>query len=265
MKFKLIIYSFLIVFVSLILVLITKVSPDTVKSVYAQEFTGTAVTVEIQDKIVPDGSIISALEKGYTLSKNTYDTSIYGATSTTPAVSLEAKEGNNLHSVVYAGQTKVLVSTINGVIKKNDFITSSEIPGVGMKATENGFVLGIALENYSGKNQGRILVSVSPHQNNSIVTTVATKNIFDLIINSEKAAKMSPLDSLRYLVAALIVVFAFILGFIFFGKVAQRGVEAVGRNPLAGRFIEFSVILNVLLTALIIVVGLGLAYLILII
>jgi hypothetical protein len=262
--FKLIIYSLLLLFISASSIMCS-FSTNTIRFVYAQEFTGTAVTVEIQDKIVPDGSIISAIEKGYTLSRIKYDTSIYGAISTTPAVSLEAKEGNNLHSVVYAGQTKVIVSTANGDIKKNDFITSSEIPGVGMKATENGFVLGIALENYSGKNPGRILVSVSPHQNNSIVTTVATKNIFDLITNSEKAAKMSPLDSLRYLVAAIVVVVAFILGFTYFGKVAQRGVEAVGRNPLAGRFIEFSVILNVLLTTLIIVVGLGLAYLILII
>jgi hypothetical protein len=234
-------------------------------SALAQDFTGTAVSVEIQDKNVPEGSIISAIEKGYSLSRTKYDTSIYGASSKTPAVSLEAQEGSNLHSVVYAGQTKVLVSTSNGNIKKNDFITSSEIPGVGIKATENGFVLGIALENYSGKNTGKILVSVSPHLNNSIVHVVSSRNIFDLLTNSQKATKMSPLDSLRYLVAALVVIAAFVLGFIFFGKVAQRGVEAVGRNPLAGRFIEFSVILNVLLTALIIVVGLGLAYLILII
>ncbi|KKU82490.1 MAG: hypothetical protein UY11_C0046G0010, partial [Candidatus Amesbacteria bacterium GW2011_GWC2_47_8] len=40
--------------------------------------------------------------------------------------------------------------------------------------------------------------------------------------------------------------------------------EAVGRNPLAGRLIQLSVVLNLLLTALIMGSGLVIAYLILV-
>lgn len=37
------------------------------------------------------------------------------------------------------------VTTINGDIASGDFITTSDIPGVGMKATEPGRVIGKAL------------------------------------------------------------------------------------------------------------------------
>ncbi len=235
---------------------------------HAAEFLGTAISLELQEKNVPEGSIISATKNGYSLSKERYDNGIYGVTSKAPAVSLESQKGNNLHTIVYVGQSEVLVSAKNGSIKKNDFITSSTDPGIGVKATENGFVVGIALENFSGNNTGKILVNIDPHFNTTKIQTDSENgrdNIFNLLKNAKRSPSLSPLDSLRYLIAALVVIISFVLGFAYFGKVAQRGIEAVGRNPLAGRFIEFSVILNVLLTALIIIVGLGLAYLILII
>jgi len=229
-----------------------------------QEYLGNAVNVEINAENVPVGSIISGSEEGYIISPSEYDSGIYGVTTETPAITLDNINDSNLIPVVFSGQTRVLVSIQNGEIKKNDLITSSSLPGVGMKAINNGFVLGTALEDYTGEENGTILVNVSPHYYDTAESSY-TNNLFSLLANARNSAYLSPLEALRYLVAALVALFAFVLGFIYFGKVAQRGVEAVGRNPLAGRFIEFSVILNVLLTALIIVVGLAIAYLILII
>lgn len=229
-----------------------------------EDFAGMATTIEIQDKNVAEGSIIAVTNKGYALANREYDSGIYGVVTKTPAVSLENIPSTNLHHVVYQGQTHVLVSAVNGEIKKNDLITSSTTPGVGVKAISSGFVLGTALENYADPKAGRILVSVNPHYSSSGSTAVS-KNIFNVLKNARESAYLSPLESLRYLIAALVALLAFIIGFTYFGKVAQKGVEAIGRNPLAGRFIEVSVILNLLLTALIIIVGLGIAYLILII
>ncbi len=48
--------------------------------------------------------------------------------------------------VLKDGIAYVKVCTENGSIKKGDLITSSSEQGVGMKATESGIVLGIALE-----------------------------------------------------------------------------------------------------------------------
>jgi hypothetical protein len=47
----------------------------------------------------------------------------------------------------------VKVSTKNGDIQPGDYITTSDIPGVGMKATEPGRVIGKALTGLSGTEQ----------------------------------------------------------------------------------------------------------------
>lgn len=229
-----------------------------------EDYSGFATTVPITDKNPKTGSIVSSGNGGYFLSKTDYDNSMYGVVTQAPAVALEDVPKTGLNYVVYKGKTKVLVSTSKGEIKKNDPITSSTAPGIGVKALENGFVLGIALEDYSGPNNGSIMVDIDPHFNSSGNNQVS-KNIFNILKNARNSAYLSPLEALRYLIAAIVVLIAFILGFMYFGRVAQRGIEAVGRNPLARNFIEFSVILNVLLTALIILAGVGLGYLILII
>ena len=53
-------------------------------------------------------------------------------------------------------------------------------------------------------------------------------------------------------------------GFIYFGKMSKTGVEAIGRNPLAGKQIQFNVILHLAVTVAIVLAGLAMAYFILI-
>ncbi|MEK7495837.1 MAG: hypothetical protein AAB603_04560, partial [Patescibacteria group bacterium] len=63
-----------------------------------------------------------------------------------------------------SGRVPVKVSTINGSIKIGDAITTSNIPGVGMKATKAGYIIGRSLENYSNTDisaVGKILAIVS--------------------------------------------------------------------------------------------------------
>lgn len=233
-------------------------------SIPDQNYSGYSVSLQLNERNVPEGSIISGTNDGYKRSDKEYDSGLYGVVSRTPAVSLESVPNDASQHVVYDGTTYVIVNTSNGAIQKNDLITSSETPGVGMKATNNGFVIGSALENYSGSGNGKILINVNPHFDNSFAKGVS-RNIFDILANARESAYLSPIEALRYVIAAVIALLGFVLGFIYFGRVAQKGVEAVGRNPLAGRTIEFSVLLNVALTALIIIVGLAIAYLILII
>lgn len=54
--------------------------------------------------------------------------------------------------LVSGGVTYVKCNSENGLVKKGDLITSSSEPGVGMKATESGIVLGLALEDASGSS-----------------------------------------------------------------------------------------------------------------
>jgi hypothetical protein len=99
----------------------------------------------------------------------------------------------------------------------------------------------------------------------AIVATSARGNLIEALKQGLLAPTLTPLASLRYLLAMIVAVASFILGFIYFGKVAKSGVEAVGRNPLASRLIQLNVALNLILTVAIMSAGLLLAYFILII
>ncbi len=225
---------------------------------------GIALPIVINDTNVKDGDIITATSEGYKLSNYAYDPSVIGVVSDNPAVSLEDLTGKS-RPVIKAGRALVRVSTINGPIKKNDYITASLIPGVGQKSDVNGFVIGIALENYENTNSNaisKIYVSVDPHYNASFIAV--RTNLIQNLKSVTGTPLLSPLTTLRYILAALITIISFVLGFIYFGRIARTGVEALGRNPLAARMIQFGIILNVLLTAGIVLVGIGISYLILI-
>lgn len=66
------------------------------------------------------------------------------------------------YPVVLMGRAPVRVSDQNGPIRRGDPLTSSSIPGVAMKATRPGPLLGQALEPWAESGQGRIEVLVMP-------------------------------------------------------------------------------------------------------
>lgn len=227
---------------------------------------GLAITLLIDDKGVKDGAIISLGSKGYTASKIEYDPSILGVIAQNPALSLQSSNDlKNTKLIITSGKVYTLVSTINGNIKKNDFITSSKIAGVGQKGSVNGFIVGMALDNYTSSNPqkvGKILVSVNPRHNSSFVAL--RTDLLSTLGAIRTASLIYPLASLRYFLAALIIIIAFAVGFLYFGRIAKSSVEALGRNPLAGRTIQLNALLNLVVTVVIIFVGLAISYLILI-
>ena len=235
-----------------------------------QTSSGLAVSIPISDKDAQDGSIISSKSGGYFLSKTAYDPLIFGVISENPALAFESTNIPNTKTALNSGKAFVRVSTVNGNISKQDLITSSITPGIGQKSTQAGFVVGVALESYSNTDKNKvtkILVSINPHYDGqgSQGEGEATfrTNLFKVFQNAASATSLSPLSSLRYVLAFVIVILSFVLGFIYFGRVAMKGVEALGRNPLAGRMIQLGVIFNLLLTLGIMGVGLAVAYLIL--
>ena len=90
---------------------------------------------------------------------------IIGVYSTNPVVigNASAEEDPENHVLVgLMGVVPAKVNTENGSIKIGDFVTISSKKGVAMKATRSGYVIGKALENYSGNTQGMIKVLVKP-------------------------------------------------------------------------------------------------------
>ena len=144
-------------------------------------------------------------------------------------------------------------------------VTSSEKPGVAGSATENGFVLGTALESYDSSDPnatGKVLVSISIHPEVGLSPT--RSNILQVIRLGATGLVLEPLDAFRYLIAGFVTVASFIMGFIYFGRGARSGVEAIGRNPLASRVIQFNMILHLLMAFVIILIGLAIAYMVLV-
>ena len=213
------------------------------------------------------GQIICTQADGtYAPCAKEYDTNIFGVLTATPAAALDMagpEEGKEL--IVFRGRTFVQVSSSNGPIKVGDFVTSSTKTGVGQKATRNSYALGMALEAYDNPDTNQIgTIAVSLSVGPMIISSDARTNLLDTIRDALVQPTLAPLASLRYVLAFLVAIICFIFGFMYFGKNTKAGVEAIGRNPLAGRTIEFTVLFNIIVTVVIVGSGLAIAYLILI-
>lgn len=226
---------------------------------------GTAYTVSIKDQNVTDGAVVSFNNGEYHLTTQSFDPSLFGVVSLNPAIVYNDTSVTQPYSVITTGLVYILVDSTNGTINSGDFLTSSTRPGVATKADKTGYILGRAIDKYQNSNTsqtGKIRADLNIHFNT--VTSKLSTNLLETFRLGLASPVLTPLASLRYILAVLIALSSFILGFVFFGRVSAQGVEAIGRNPLAGRLIQLSVFINLLITVAIMLAGLGIAYLILI-
>ncbi len=93
-----------------------------------------------------------------------YQANLIGIVSTSPHTIIGndvRDQGANAHPIALSGIVPVKVSTESGKIEKGDYITSSSIPGVGMKSTKAGRIVGMAFDSYEGEGIGKIMVFVN--------------------------------------------------------------------------------------------------------
>ncbi len=232
-------------------------------NIFAQDATssGVAIPTTIEENVTDDGYIICSGSAGYVLCNKEYDQSIYGVVSLHPSVSLGVTAVDNEKYIISKGNALVHVSTKNGTVKEGDLITTSTDPGVGMKAAKNGYVLGTALESLE-QGEANIYVSINIHPSASFAES--RSNLTELLKMGTSSFLLTPISAFRYLLAAIVVVISFVMGFVYSGRLAKTGVEAVARNPLAQKKIEFTVLLHILITIVIFLMGIGIAYLILV-
>ena len=229
---------------------------------------GVALSVPIKADIVPDASLISSGDIGFILSAIDYDPAFYGVVTASPAAIFEDMTLNNgHHPVTTTGTVLVRVVTKNGAIKKSDNVTTSSVPGVGMKADFEGYIVGTSQESCEEPDPTKeclILVSLAPRFSAGKSQGVSGVNLF---LNIKKAASspfLSPLTSMRYLLAVATTAISFALGFFFFGRHGKAGIEALGRNPLAANKIGLGMAINMTMTVVAVATGLLIAYMILI-
>lgn len=225
---------------------------------------GVAQIIQLKDNNTKDGSIISNSDHGVILTTTPYDPQVLGVVSRDAAIILNNNNTKSGLPVISIGTVYALVSSRDGAIRKGDLLASSTIPGVAVKAIKSGYVLGAALEDYSSpdpKKIDSIAVDLNLHYFNSKPTFPGT--LTDLYKYVLLPTKEGPSPIYKYIVAAIVVMGSFVLGFMSFGRTAAKGVEALGRNPAASRIIHLGIIFNVTIVVVIVLSGLTVAFLIL--
>jgi hypothetical protein len=226
------------------------------KIIFGQDLPLVAKNLEINDPEIKIGDIVSQTQEGIFRSKIPYDKNVIGVVGENPVLVFGRPTTTTL-PVVTLGETLVRVSNINGEIKRGDFITSSEKPGVGQKATRDGYVLGKALEDFNQK-EGLIRVSINIQYQYLSPPGISVSGIlskfWELLGRPENFPQI-----LKYFSATILGIGSFFIGFFFFVKSLREGLEAIGRNPLARRSIQMGMLINLVAILLLTLAGLGLA------
>lgn len=136
----------------------------------AGDVAGVAEDYPSIEKLEP-GDVVSIDDSVKTLTitraATPYDQRVVGVVATRPAVRIsqleagaldnaEMKPRSDVFPVAHAGRVAVKVSAENGAIRPGDYLTSSSKPGVSMKATTKGAIVGKALQSYSEQTEGKI-------------------------------------------------------------------------------------------------------------
>ncbi len=119
------------------------------------------------DVVAIDGSLQSGVKK----TERGYDPNTIGVISTRPGLILGDEtngQGAKTVMVALAGRVPVKVSLENGPINAGDPLTPSSTPGVAMKATKYGPIIGNAMTAYAGDGPGYVVVFIkNSHTNGS--------------------------------------------------------------------------------------------------
>jgi hypothetical protein len=86
---------------------------------------------------------------------------LVGIVSTRPAF-VAGRPATDTYPIALTGRVPTKVSTLDGAIKAGDALAPSTLPGVAVKATKTGPIVGLALEDYDSDQIGKINVYVNP-------------------------------------------------------------------------------------------------------
>ncbi len=113
------------------------------------------------DEDLQAGDVVAIDSKyGHGVKRSTYQyqNNLLGVVSTSPGFVAGAYTQNS-YPIALVGRVPVKVSLENGDISVGDALTSSSIPGLAMKATKHGLIIGRALENYNSYSTGNKIMA----------------------------------------------------------------------------------------------------------
>lgn len=232
------------------------------------------------DSSLPVGAVVS-------LKNNTTDQVVGSTTNNSNAIfgvvvnpdssqlSISSGQSNQVN-VAQSGIEQVLVSDINGSISAGDSITASPISGVGMKATSNVKIVGLAQDNFPNSTaqnqtytqngqkhtvkigQVPVLINVSYYykQPDKTIIPQALQNIADSLAG--KTVNTLPiLISIGVFLVTMVVVMSIIYSMI------RSSIISVGRNPMSQAAVYRNVLQLSALVIAILAVAVGSIYMVL--
>ncbi len=232
---------------------------------------GVAYRFAIVGQNIQPGSVVSHYNAQYLLSSEAYDKNVFGVVTPEPAIEFSSEDTAGTYAIVRSGTVPVRVSAKNGAIANGDLIVASEQPGVAMKAAKSGFSLGIARESFAPSNPEEIgLIPVSldikfTFASDSPSSEKIGARLLDVVNFSAIAAINDPTEVFRRVAAAVVMLIPMALSIFTIVRSAQKGVVALGRNPLAKTAILGGIIFNSLMSLVFVAAGIAGAYVILIV
>jgi len=242
------------------LVLLTVILATPVYAVETTQLPDVASGITVEGDHVQIGHLISLKEGLYVLSPQAHDRDVIGVVTDDAAMVVSADDGSTPYALAKTGSADVLVNMAGGAIGVGDFIVASNTPGVGMKGEQSGMVVGQALA--ATTSEGLIPVALNI-QFYSSDAGAGTASIFNIPINMKNLD--SPSKLIKSILAAIVALTSVFLTFRSVGRAMRSGIDASGRNPLAGKIITASIVLNLVIIVISGLFGLGLAYLIFVI
>lgn len=230
--------------------------------------TASAVIILIATLLPSSASALTALSQGYSteaplsigslvsLKKGSNDAvepsvlansdSIIGVVVNPDGSLLSVSNSAGQAQVATSGVANLIVSDINGEIIQGDQITASPIKGVGMKATSNTKVIGIAQDKPSYDNKkheyttesgikesfklGQIPIVISVSYYTKAPEKTVIPHALQNIANSVAGKKVSTLPILISSAIFLIMLIA-VVSIIY--SLIRSSIISIGRNPLA--------------------------------
>lgn len=200
---------------------------------------------------IPQGSIVS-------LQDNSSDQVVAATTKISDSIlgvvinndnallQISNSHGNQVQ-VATSGIVSVLVSDINGDIHQGDQITASPIAGVGMKATSNTKVVGIAQGEPQNDNQAKqtytdasgakrqlTLGQVPVAVNAAYYFKQPDKTIIPAAVQKvANALAGKPVDALPIIISAAIFIITLVVSMIIIYSMIRSSIISVGRNPMS--------------------------------
>lgn len=198
---------------------------------------------------LPIGSIVS-LETNSTdrvlPSTSSNAENIFGVViSSTGSLLTVTTEGESQVQVATSGTLPVLVSDFNGEIARGDHITGSPLSGVGMKATNNTRIIGIAQGEMTGKKKEKYKTKDGQEKEVTVGQVTLLVNVAYFFKEPEKTIIPAAIqnvanglagkkvETLPIVIAAGVFLITLIIVASFIYSMIHSSIISVGRNPMS--------------------------------